>query len=151
MVTLYNVISSDGFIARSDGSEDFIPNDIKLWQKFLGACLEHKTLIIGRRTYETIQEYDHSLIDSLEALPIQKIVVSGNKNFIPKAGYTSVSSPEEAVSLAPNALVSSGPTLNNYLLKHNLVEKIIQYKLSVSIGEGMKAFDENSLKITYLQ
>ena len=147
MVTLYNVISSDGFIARNDGSEDFIPEDINLWQKFLDLCLEHGTLIIGRKTYDTIQEYNHITIDSLEALPIKKIVISANKNFVPKLGYTRISSPEDAIAQAPNALVSSGPTLNNYLLDHDFVKNIIQYKLPVSISEGIKPFYENNIDI----
>ena len=28
MVTIYNVISSDGFIVRKDGSESFIPDEL---------------------------------------------------------------------------------------------------------------------------
>ena len=39
MLTLYNVISSDGFIARNDDSEDFILDN--LWKNFdiINTCL----------------------------------------------------------------------------------------------------------------
>lgn len=72
MVTLYNVISADGFIARKDGSEDFIPDN--LWQNFLSLCKEYGTLIIGRKTYDTIQAYDQELLGPFEALLIRKII-----------------------------------------------------------------------------
>jgi len=143
MVTLYNVISSDGFIARKDGSEDFIPDN--LWPNFLFLCKEYGTLIMGRKTYDTIQGYDKKSLDQFETLPIRKIVVSSNRNFHPKEEYIVAHSPTDAVALAPNALVSSGPTLNNFLLKNHLVKKIILHEVPTSIGEGIKPFDKNEL------
>ncbi|MGE5298325.1 MAG: dihydrofolate reductase family protein [Acidobacteriaceae bacterium] len=141
MVTLYNVISADGFIAYKDGSEDFIPDS--LWPDFLSICEKYGTLIMGRKTYEIIQGYDKDLIDSFEALPIQKIVVSSNKNFALKKDYVLVSSPEEAIALSPIALVSSGPTLNNYLISNRLVKEIILKQVPVAIGDGIRPFDPN--------
>lgn len=143
MVTLYNVISADGFIARKDGSEDFIPDN--LWQNFLSLCKEYGTLIIGRKTYDTIQAYDQELLGPFEALLIRKIIVSGNKDFSSKDGYIIATTPEEAVALAPDALVSSGPTLNNYLIKHHLVEEVILHEVPISIGDGIEPFDRASL------
>lgn len=145
MVTLYNVISADGFIARKDGSEDFIPDN--LWQNFLSLCKEYGTLIMGRKTYDTIQAYDEELLDSFEALPIRKIVVSGNKNLNLKDGYMLVNTPEDAVALAPDALVSSGPTLNNYLIRNHLVGEIIFHEVPVLIGNGIKPFDKTDLTL----
>jgi dihydrofolate reductase len=143
MVTLYNVISADGFIAREDGSEDFIPDN--LWLNFLSLCKEYGVLIMGRKTYDTIQSYDKELKDSLEALPIRKMVVSRNKDLKLKDGYILVSTPEEAVASAPNALVSSGSSLNNYLIKNRLVKEIILYEVPSLIGKGIKPFDEINL------
>ena len=146
MLTLYNVISSDGFIARKDGSEDFIPDN--LWPNFLDLCKEYGTLIMGRKTYDTIQSYDRESLQYFEELPIRKIVVSGNQGFQPKSGYIIVHSPEEASALAPNALVSSGPTLNNFLLKNNFVKKIVLHKVDTPIGEGIKPFDTDGVSLT---
>jgi len=145
MVTLYNVISDDGFIARKDGSEDFIPDN--LWSNFLSLCKEYGTLIMGRKTYDTIQTYDKELRDSFEALSIHKIVVSSNKKLDLKDGYTVVNTPEDAVALAPDALVSSGPTLNNYLIRNYLVKEIVLHEVSVSIGDGIEPFDRTSLQL----
>lgn len=139
MVTLYNVTSADGFIARNDGSEDFIPDN--LWPNFLNLCQEYETLIMGRKTYDTIQAYPEELLKPFEKLPIRKIVITNNPAFKPKPEYIVVHSPQDAITLAPNALISSGPTLNNYLLKNHLVKKIIFHEVPVVINEGIKPFD----------
>jgi dihydrofolate reductase len=143
MLTLYNVISQDGFIADNNGSEDFIPDET--WQYFLNLCREYGALIIGRNTYEAIQQYDKNLLDSFEALPINKIIVTSDLTFSAnqKLGYVIANSPEEAIAVSSDALVSSGPTLNNYLLAMHLVEKIILKVIPVNIGEGIKPFDSD--------
>ena len=84
MLTLYNAVSSEGFIARKDGNEDFIPDN--LWQNFINLCEEYGALIMGRNTYDTIQNYGEEFIQSFEELPIKKIVVSSNQDFNPKKG-----------------------------------------------------------------
>lgn len=139
MVTLYNVISADGFIAHSDGSEDFIPDE--LWSKTLGLFRKYDSLIMGRKTYDSMQKYDKKLLEQFENLKIKKIVVSKNSNFIPKQGYETFQSPEEAIKDGSNILVSSGPELNTYLLRKGLVKEIIFWKLlNVEIGTGVQPF-----------
>ena len=145
MLTLYNVISSDGFIARKDGSEDFIPDN--LWPNFLNLCREYGALIMGRKTYDAIQNYGKEFFWSFEELQIKKIVISGNRNFLPKKGYIVVHSPKDALVLAPDALVSSGPMLNNFLLKNGMVKKIILHEVPISIKEGIKPFDTDGISL----
>ncbi len=145
MITLYNVVSSDGFIARNDGSEDFIPND--LWQNFLDLCVEYRTLVIGRETYDKIQSYDNELLVPFEKLPIKKVVVTRNRTFYPKQGYMVTHSPKDAVVVSSKVLVTSGPTLNNFLLKEGLVNKIIFHEVPISIGEGIVPFDEENVTL----
>ena len=143
MLTLYNVISSDGFIARNNGSEDFIPDN--LWPNFLNLCKEYGTLIIGRKTYDAVQQYGEEFLQPFEKLPIRKIVISGNQSFQPKKGYIVAHSPNDAIAIAPDALVSSGPTLNNFLLKNGLVKKLILHEVPTAIGEGIKPFDRDGI------
>ena len=38
MITLYNVISADGYITERDGSEDFIPDSV--FDDFIDLCKE---------------------------------------------------------------------------------------------------------------
>lgn len=149
MLTLYNVVSSDGFISRIDGSEDFIPDET--WPYFLNLCKDFGSLIMGRKTYDIIQKYPTELLESFEVLPIKKIVVSSDKNFNLKKDYILAPSPEAAMDLAPDALVSSGPTLNDYLIKKGLVNKIILYKVTAVIEEGIKPFDEDISSIQIIQ
>jgi len=143
MLTLYNAISSDGFIADKTGNEDFIPDEA--WSSFLGLCGDYKTLIIGRKTYEVIQAYDSELLVPFEALPIKKIVISSNPSFQIKDGYLVTHSPEEALKIDPEALVCSGPTLNNALLKKGFVKKVIFHEIPTKIENGITPFD-----VTYL-
>lgn len=138
MVTLYNVISSDGYIARQDGSEHFIPDS--LWKNFLDLCKKYDALVMGRKTYDAIQRYNEALLNPFEKLAIKKIVVTHNRKFRPRAGYVVAHSPEDALSLETNSLVSSGPTLNTYLLENGLVDRIIHHVVPTAIGDGIKPF-----------
>lgn len=140
MFTLYNAVSEDGFIARLDGSEDFIPDS--LWADFIKLCEEYKALIIGSHTYDAIQEYDDESIAQFEAGAFRKIVISGDADHDVKPGYILLESPLDAMATAPDALVSSGPTLNDYLLQNHLVGKILQRIVPVSIGEGIPPFED---------
>lgn len=155
MFTLYNLVSADGFIARPDGREDFIPDSV--WQKFLDLCQAYGTLVMGRKTYDAIQSYDQKLIDEFESLAVTKIVISHNKEFKAKTDYHIVSTPEAAATIVPDALVCSGPTLNNYVLRKHLVKEILLYQLLTPIGEGIEPFDNQlveglkDVKITRLK
>ncbi len=139
MVTTYNVISADGFIARPDGSEDFIPPE--LWSKTLGLFRKYDVLMMGRKTYDALQKYDRESLGPFENLKIRKIVISRDPNFIPKQGYETFQSPEEAIKSGLNVLVSSGPELNTYLLRKELVKEVVFWKLpNIEIGTGIRPF-----------
>lgn len=140
MVTLYNVVSKDGYIARKDGSEDFIPDSY--WPYTLSVLKEHDCVLIGRKTYDAIQNYEKKLREPFENLPVRKIVVTRDKKFHPKQGFQVVHTPEDAISPDLNIVVTSGPTLNNYLLNKKLVDKIIYHEVPELIGEGIKPYDK---------
>ena len=61
MITSYNVISKDGYIATKDGKEDFIPS--YLWDTFLDICSQNDVVVMGRKTYEAIQTYSSEHIN----------------------------------------------------------------------------------------
>jgi dihydrofolate reductase len=149
MVTLYNVTSADGFIARKDDSEDFIPDE--LWDDFLKYCKENEAVVIGGKTYKSIQSYDDELKNSFESLPIERIIVTKDSNFEAKPGYTVLHSPQEAVSRHTSTLVCSGPNLNSLLLREKLVDKVIVIVLPEAIGEGIRQFDFDTSEILVLE
>lgn len=80
MVTLYNVVSSDGYIARKDGSEDFISDE--LWPVTLKLFKKFDALVMGRKTYEVLQSYGKEFLEPLENLTLKKIVVSQSNRHI---------------------------------------------------------------------
>mgnify|MGYP003395088778 CR=1 FL=1 len=139
MVTLYNVVSKDGYIARKEGSEDFIPDSY--WPHTLRVLREYDCVLMGRKTYDAIQNYEEELRKQFEDLPVRKVVVTRDKNFHPKQGFQVVHTPEDAISSDLNIVVTSGPTLNNYLLQKKLVDKIIYHEVPELIGEGIRPYD----------
>lgn len=142
MVTLYNVVSRDGFIARKDGSEDFIPDE--LWPATLEFFKTYDVLVMGRKTYDALHAYPPELLESFEKLPLKKVVVTRNKDDFhpdPRFGYVVLHSATEVPLMGANVLVSSGPTLNDFLLEKGLVNKVILHQLPDEIGEGIRPFD----------
>ena len=71
------------------------------------------------------------------------MVISRNKNLQVTSGYTVVETPEDAIALGSNILVSTGPTLNNYLFDKKLVDKVISHQIPIAIHEGLSAFDSS--------
>ena len=138
MLTLYNVVSQDGFIAREDGDEDFIPDD--LWTDFIDLCKKNDAVIMGRKTYEAIQKYPEDLLRDFEALNIKRAIVTRGTGLKANEKYLVVNSPEEAAALGQNILLSSGPNLNQAFLEKNLVDRIILNILPEKIGSGIKVF-----------
>lgn len=139
MLTLYNVISSDGFVAEENGSEDFIPDEV--WNDFLELCEAYDTLIIGKNTYAAIQSFGNKLIEPFENTNIRKVIITRDEDFIPKAMYEKAYSIDEALEMGSNILLSSGPSLNTAFLKEKLIDQIILNRLPVAINRGIPQFE----------
>ncbi len=139
MVTLYNVISGDGYITERDGSEDFMPDDV--FDDYIDLCKKSDVVVMGRRTYEAIQKYPKLLLDKFENLAVKKAVVTHDREFILKQAYIRAFSPEDAVALGNRILVSSGPGLNSYFLRKGMIDLLILNKLNKKINKGIKPFD----------
>ncbi len=144
MITLYNVVSQDGYIADAKGSENFIPDE--LWPITLSLISKYDTFVTGRKTYDALQKYPEKLLKLFEELSIKKIIVTRDTHFQPKVGYTVVHSPQEASALGKNILVSSGPNLNMSLISLGLVDQVIYHQIPVMIHGGIKPFDLSTEK-----
>lgn len=149
MLTLYNVQSQDGFIACRDGDEDFIPDSF--WPKTLRALAQYDLILLGRKSYETIQAYEDDAVASFDALPGKKIVVTRNNDFKPKKGYGVMHSAEEILDSNLYIVVTSGPALNNYLLSNKLVDRITYHEVPVALGEGIKPYRAPSATIEIIK
>ena len=140
MLTMYNVISADNYIAQINGKD--LRQD--LWDNFLKLCKDYDTFITGRKTYDSMQKYDHKMVSQLEALPIKKIIISRDENFKPKEGYTVLHSIKDAKIYFEKALLSSGPTLNSALFKEGCISKIILDKIPTSMCQTVHGGDCDS-------
>ncbi len=138
MLTIFNVISKDGFIADTEGREDFIPEAI--WEYDIELYQRYDTLIMGKHTYAAIQAYDDAAKKLLEDLPIRKIVLSHDQDLKLKNGYEACISLEAALLKGKQCLLSSGPSTNDRAMKQKLVDTVIQYELSEQIGNGIRPF-----------
>lgn len=139
MITLYNVISADGFIARDNGEEDFIPDEV--WVDFLDMCKNFEIVVMGRKTYETIQSYPEKMIKEFEDVNIKKVVITNNPGFEVKGAYHISQSPRESFSLGERVLLTSGPTLNTSVLSEGLIDTVVLNTLPEKIGSGIKVFN----------
>lgn len=145
MITLYNAASSDGFIARKDGSEDFIPDVV--WDDFIELSKQFDVLVMGKNTYQILQNYESEELEKLECLPIKKVVVSTEIGIELKNGYTFMNNISETHTLGKNILLSSGPSLNTAFLKEGLIDKVILNIVPTKIHDGIREFNNVTPKL----
>ncbi|MCI5108229.1 MAG: dihydrofolate reductase family protein [Candidatus Pacebacteria bacterium] len=139
MITLYNVVSKDGFIAGKDGNEDFIPDG--MWNDFIDLCKKNDVLVMGRKTYDAIQSYPEELTGELENVSIRKVVITRQIDLSIKPQYEVITTVDEIPVLGENILISSGPTLNSAVIKAGIVDQIILNEIPVILAEGIPVFE----------
>lgn len=137
-VLLDMVISPNGFIAREDGNEDWLPAEG--WDEFVAEATEYDNVIMGRETYEQVtaryQDYN------FDSVPVtHKIIVTRQDTFVAPDSYTVVHSPEEALAYlkkakVKNAFLIGGGVLNAEFVKRNLVTHIQVTVTPYIIGKG---------------
>jgi dihydrofolate reductase len=137
-LTSYNVISSDGFIATKDRNEDFIPDE--LWGSFLEICNQHDVLIWGKNTYEAFLLYDKDLIIDFLALPIKKVILTRDMDFISQSEFETVHTIAEISNLGENVLLSSSYVLNDLFVQENILDIVIVNVLPIVLREGIPQF-----------
>lgn len=145
MVTIYNAVSADGFIAHKNGSEDFIPDDV--WEDFLEMLGAHDVIVMGRKTYEAVQAYPAVMIHSFESIPMKRMVMSQEKDFVPKKGYSVMSSLSALSASGKSVLITSGPGLNTAALQAGIIDRIMLNVVPVTIGDGVPVFNAKPVLI----
>src|SRR5262245_17045806 len=91
--TLLMAASANGYAARPDGQEDFLPHDG--WIAMLEFCKKYHHVIWGRTTYDAVKTWGGSYLNDLQGFEI--IVVSRSAVSYPEQNVTICSSPEEAI------------------------------------------------------
>ena len=141
-------VSANGFVARRDGDEDFLPHEGRL--QMLDFAKEYGHFIWGRKTYEAVQGWGGDFMKDIENIPTI-IVSSGKKSSYPK-NVTVCSSPIEAVKVVEQqghkkAFLSGGPTINTAFVKAGLVDEIILNYNPTILSDGVKLFYESDFEL----
>lgn len=136
-------MSLNGYIAKEDGSEDFLSNEN--WKKFCALAAECGNFIVGRKTYEAVKSWNEGFgFDDLKG--IKKVVISRDQNYRLDAGYTLAVSPKDALQKLKDskcALVVGGSTINTLFIKDNLLDEIILNIEPAIIGQGIPLFSKD--------
>lgn len=148
-ISVYIVTSLDGFIAREDGSLDWLrtPERSLPGEDFGYAAFMESVdaLVIGRATYETVLGFDHWPYADKRVM-----VLSSRTLPLPDDPVADVSirslSPEEAVQqLAEDGVrhvyLDGGRTIQGFL-RAGLVDELILSRIPVLIGRGLPLFGE---------
>jgi dihydrofolate reductase len=136
-VVCWNIITPNGYIARRDGQEDFLP-DVG-WSEFLAETHKYNNFIVGRETYELITKlYKGMSFDDSKAA--HKLLVTSRRDFS-APGFEIVHSPEEALEYLSQrgvvtAFLAGGGRLNAAFAEHGLITELVLTITPYLIGSG---------------
>ena len=141
MASVFIGTSLDGFIARPNGSFDFLPEDCEPhgYDEFMASV---DTLVIGRKTFETVLAF--------ETWPYgdKRVVVLSSRTLdlsVARGAVEQMAGPpaEIAASLARSGArhlyVDGGVTIQGFLCA-GLIQRLIITRVPVLIGAGMPLF-----------
>ena len=140
-IILYIAASIDGFIARSDGSTDWLEDfkDDYGYEEFLGTI---DTTIMGYRTYEQVLTFDKfPYSDKLNYIITRKENESDSKykiNFL-RPDQLEIIRRLKDVSGQDIWLIGGGMT-NSLFLQNGLIDEIRLFVMPVILGEGIALF-----------
>lgn len=141
---LYSAISIDGFIARNDGSIDWL-NQFEEEGNDYGYSKFYESIdvtLMGRKTYEQILSFDISFPYADK----QNYVFSNSLSELNSPNTLLVQSdPAKFVGHLRNENAHTiwligGGELNGIMLQHKLIDKIIVTTIPVLLGEGIPLF-----------
>lgn len=140
MVVLYIATSLDGFIAKTDGSIDWLENpELHEEGEDYGYAEFIKSIevtFMGRKTYDQVQGFGEWHYSNQE-----NFIFTTRPGIDPKHGK-GVSSIDEVLEVIKekNCWLIGGESLNTAFLKRDLIDRIILTTLPVFLGEGIPLF-----------
>src|SRR6266436_822396 len=143
IVSVFIGTSVDGFIARRNGSYDFLPEgggEPHGYDEFMASV---DTLVIGRKTFETVlalpaRPYGDKNVVVLSSNPVHFPGVRGNA-IQQMAGSPAGIAATLAAKGAQHVYVDGGVTIQRFL-RDGLVQRLIITQVPVLIGEGIPLF-----------
>lgn len=137
-IILDMVISPNGYIARENGDEDWLP--AAGWDEFVAQARHYNNIVLGRETYEQVTaKYVDQNFDSVDCA--HKVIVTRDLAFVAPAGYTIVHSPEEAIAYIQvqqldTLFLIGGGKLNASFAKQGLIDEIQLTVTPYILGKG---------------
>jgi dihydrofolate reductase len=140
-ITLCMEMSLNGFIARENGDEDFIPDSG--FQNWLEVIRSSKYVMWGRKTHNVVLAWEQAWQDELKGMNI--VVVSADPGYQVDDRFKKASSPREAFRVfeqmgANNVFLSGGSELNSSFAKLGLIDELVVTVEPVAIGRGIPLF-----------
>jgi len=143
IVSVFIGTSVDGFIARRNGSYDFLPEgggEPHGYDEFMASV---DTPVIGRKTFETVLAlpawpYGDKNVVVLSSKPVHFSGVRGNA-IQQMAGSPAGIAATLAAKGAQHVYVDGGVTIQRFL-RDGLVQRLIITRVPVLIGEGIPLF-----------
>jgi len=133
--------SLDGFIARKDGSFDFLPDDPEPhgFEEFLASV---DALVMGRNTFETVMGFDawpygEKRVVALSSRPLELSRAKGKVEQM--AGEPAEIVAKLEASGARHLYVDGGITVQRFL-RAGLIQRLIVTRVPVLIGQGIPLF-----------
>jgi dihydrofolate reductase len=141
-VSVFVGTSVDGFLARSNGDLDFLPEDCEPhgYDEFIASV---DAIVIGRNTFETVLAFDawpygDKRVVVLSSRPVDLSVVKGGV-VEQMAGPPSEIVSQLAASGAHHLYVDGGITIQRFL-RAGLVQRLTITRVPVLIGDGIPLF-----------
>ena len=158
--SVYIATTLDGFIARRDGSIDWLneANDVVPMGEdcgFMAFMDSVDTLIMGRKTYEQVLSFEQWPYGET-----QVVVMSHRKVKIPPSLSDKISQSSESPQVlldrlsaqgVRHAYVDGGSTIQSFL-RESLIDEITITRVPVAIGDGIPLFasTEKDIKLTHV-
>jgi len=154
-VKLFIATSLDGFIAKPDGSLDWLSMVETPGEDYGYAAFDSTTdtVIMGRKTYEKVLSfgigYPHKNKQSY--IITQTLSVSGNRNIHYYGGSLTGLIQRLKQQPGKDIFVDGGAQLVNAMMKEELIEEFIISTIPVFLGGGIRLFEggfpEQKLKL----
>lgn len=131
-------VSVDGFNARADGNEDFLPSEG--WDEFVVDAKRCDNIVMGRETFELVMKhYPDYNFDSVDVA--HKLIITSDTTYRAPDGYTVVQSPQEAVEYleereVETLFVIGGGKLNAAFLSLGIVDEFWLTVVPYILGTG---------------
>ena len=143
-------ISPNGYIARENGDEDWVP--IENWDDFLVLATKYNNIVMGRETFEQVTSR-YSNFGFTDVTCDHKVIVTGNDDFRAPDGYVLASSPEAALSYIENQGLSKlfligGGKINSAFMKRGMVDEIIFIINPYILGKGRPVLAPDNFDLT---